>query len=150
MLKNISNCILLLLLFAIIIGCRREPHQNIKIRNNSGRTIVTTYSPDYPDSIHYQLSTCEVANGIRFISSGVTWVDIWRRPMVTVLNEIPSKTLMYFVYDADSAKKYYELYRKVNGADGCDSFRVHTELVLKRFDVTIEYLNSHDWTLVYP
>ena len=49
---------------------------------------------------------------------------------------------MFFVYNAVS--KY------VTGIAGCDSLGKRKDLVLKRFDVTVDYLNKNNWTLTYP
>ncbi len=51
---------------------------------------------------------------------------------------------MYFAYNADSAGKI------ASGVEGCDSLKRRPDLILKRFDVTLDYLNKHDWQLVYP
>ena len=59
------------------------------------------------------------------------------------LSQFPDSTEIFLVYHADSASKYINKY-------GCDSLGKRHDLVLKRFDVTVDYLNKNNWTLTYP
>lgn len=58
------------------------------------------------------------------------------------LSKYPDGTEIFLAYHADSASKYLDNY-------GCDSLGKRPDLVLKRFDVTIDYLKKNNWTLSY-
>jgi hypothetical protein len=60
-----------------------------------------------------------------------------------LITRYPNQTLLFIVYNADSATKYIDNY-------GCDSLGKRNDLVLKRFDVTVDYLKKNNWTLTYP
>jgi hypothetical protein len=59
------------------------------------------------------------------------------------LSKYLDSTEIFLAYHADSANKYIDNY-------GCDSLGKRNDLVLKRFDVTVDYLKKNNWTLTYP
>ncbi|KQS23824.1 hypothetical protein ASG33_24710 [Dyadobacter sp. Leaf189] len=61
----------------------------------------------------------------------------------TLIPRYPKGRLLFIVYHADSAIRYIDKY-------GCDSLGKRHDLVLKRFEVTVDYLKKNNWTLTYP
>lgn len=58
------------------------------------------------------------------------------------IDNLPGKKLMVFIYDANQIDSL--------GDCGTVMANLHADkFVLKRYDVSTEYLKSHDWTIAY-
>lgn len=146
MMKKLS---FLLLITTSIISCKDpEGSHRVSVINNSREKIVFVSSADYPDTIGFQISGCptkDIGNivepeGSKVYAVGSKADALWE----DFLSEFPENTLMVFVYNADSAGA-------ISGKLlGCDSLYKRPDLILKRFDVNMDYLKTHDFKLVYP
>lgn len=112
--------------------------------NNSGARVVFMTSGDYPDTVNFTFNGCAPADIADITEPGETKAVLLYSSWEAKLDKLPFKTMMFFVYNPDSAAKI------ANNVIGCDSLRKRPDLILKRFDVDMEYLNQHDWKLVYP
>lgn len=114
------------------------------IQNNSAQKIVVMTSSDYPDTIYYVLNGCASNDIGRMVEAGESRSYWTRSTWEYNFSEIPSHTLMFLFYNADSANHLWQLY------GNCDSLRKRPDLLLKRYDVTLDYLEANNWTLPYP
>lgn len=143
----------LLLITTSIISCKDpEGSHRVSVVNNSKETIVHVSSADYPDTVGFQISGCptkDIGNiiepeGSKVYAVGSKADALWE----DFLSEFPENTLMVFVYNAEAAAA---ITHTVNGKlVYCDSLESRPDLILKRFDVNMDYLKSHDFKLVYP
>ncbi|WP_138476455.1 hypothetical protein [Dyadobacter bucti] len=131
----------------LLFSCDPPGDSRLMFENNSSHPIIFTKGP-YNGSINdpytfYDCSPSKFAHTYvepkekdgYATSPGGNWE--------TLLPKYPNGTLIFIVYHADSAIKYINDY-------GCDSLGKRKDLVLKRFDVTVDYLDKNNWTLTYP
>lgn len=148
-----KKLVLFLIISSCIVTCRDpEGSHRVSVINNSRETIVHVSSADYPDTIGFQISGCptkDIGNivepeGSKVYGVGAKADVLWE----DFLSEFPQNTLMVFIYNAEAAAA---ITHTVNGkVVYCDSLESRPDLVLKRFDVNMDYLESHDFKLVYP
>jgi hypothetical protein len=121
----------------------RKEDKQIYMVNNSSSRVVYMSSNSYPDTLNFMFNGCSTKDIGNIVSPGesksIRLYSSWEKQ----LDEVPSKTIMFFVYNADSAGNIAD--NKI----GCDSLRKRPDLILKRFDVDINYLNQQDWKLAY-
>ncbi len=144
--KNVMS----ILLLTILLGsCKaKEGTNQVLMVNNSNQKILFLSSLDFPDTISFRFLTCSTKDIALIISPnetkpynvGGTYDVDWEAK----LSNYPMGTRMFLVYDADSAAKI------ADGFIGCDSLYARPDLILKRFDVDINYLIANDWRLTYP
>jgi len=137
-----KTIILLFTLFA----CDPPGDTRLKFANNSSFPIIFTQGPYEGDSVeyykYYDCTSSEVAHN--YVEPGE--IDgfpsnpggNWERLLVKA-----NRPFVFIAYRADSAIKYIDNF-------GCDSLGKRKDLVLKRFDVTVDYLNRNNWALTYP
>lgn len=141
---NIFPILAIVLLFGCTSGPFYHKDDRLIIQNNSTQTIVVMTSGDYPDTTNYVLDGCasnDIAKMVMAEESRSYWATgRWENKF----SQIPSHTLMFLFYNADSANHLWQLY------GNCDSLRRRPDLLLKRYDVTLDYLEANNWTLPYP
>lgn len=137
---------LFLLLFSCCGSCSCDPYKlnrKLHIRNNSNTEIVIIDSPSYPDTLNYSFEPCRAEDVARLVPPNSDKIYLHRINWENEIKKSSNGGLLFFAIDADSAKSYAEKY-------GCDTIEKRKDLILKRFAVTLDYLNSNNWTLTYP
>jgi hypothetical protein len=143
--KNLKR-ISVLALFAFANSCSCDPYKlnrKLIISNNSAKKIAMFMSKSYPDSNNYIFESCQVMDVAHLVEPQSKRTYLHRVNWETEIKQSAGQGLFFFMYNSDSALKYYD-----NGH--CATLYNRKDLVLKRFDVTIEYLNKKDWILSYP
>lgn len=134
----------------LFIGCKspKEGERQIIGENNTNASVIFLRSPSYPDTVNFTLigSLQDIANIVKPFDSkpysyGYGAYKNWAEELTTY-NE---NTMMVFVYDADAVAGIDE-----SSNAGRDSLYKRPDLILKRFDVTISYLEANHYKLVYP
>lgn len=99
-------------------------------------------SDSYPDTVNYVLAGCAPKDNMKIYAPkesreyflfGKSWEEL--------LGRIDSRTIMMFIYNADTAAYYYD-------KTGDCSLLIGKEV--KRIDVTMDYLNNNNYTITYP
>lgn len=141
--------VLFLIISSCIVSCRDpEGSQRVLMFNGSNKAVVFLSSSDYPDTIDFTISGCGTGDIANIVEPGrskvygvggkadVVWEDF--------LDRFPQNTMMVFVYDAEAAGSI------ADNRKGCDSLYKRPDLILKRFDVDMDYLISNGFNLIYP
>lgn len=105
--------------------------------------MVIIDSPSYPDTLNYSIEPCRVKDVAHLVPPNSDKIYLHRINWENEIKKSSNGGLLFFAIDADSAKSYAEKY-------GCDTIEKRKDLILKRFAVTLGYLNSNNWTLTYP
>lgn len=137
----------IIVLLLSILSCDPPMDTRMILQNNSSLPIAfISGAYDVGASNFYRFSYCN--NGKMYYSLvGPNGREVnptghgerWE----TKLSKYPDSTEIFLVFNADSANKYVDNF-------GCDSLGKRLDLVLKRFDVTVDYLRKNNWTLTYP
>lgn len=141
----------ILLLFASMLffgsTCNKEIgdcHKHINIINNSDNAIYVMGDTHYPDTSYFGYFSSPISDSF---SNKITSNSESNRPLQnrdcweTVFNygvQIPSDTLMIFIFDEKVLKsvKWETI--------------VKDYMVLKRYDLSLQDLESMNWTITYP
>jgi len=143
--KKIKHA-LIAALFAFANSCSCDPYKLNKklfISNNSTTKIAVFVSKSYPDSVNYIFESCQAKDVAHLVDPQSKRTYLHRVNWETEIKQTPNQGILFVVYNADSALKYYD-----NAL--CTALHKRKDLVLKRFGVTIDYLDKNDWTLSYP
>jgi hypothetical protein len=131
----------------ILASCDPPGDTRLMFQNDSSHPIIFTKAPDEGNAVDaysfYDCTSSKLAHTYLVqgekdgypTSPGGNWEIL--------IPKYPKGTLLFIVYHADSAINYIDKY-------GCDSLGKRNDLVLKRFDVTVDYLKKNNWTLTYP
>lgn len=139
----------LLLIMILFSNCKpKEGTNRVLMVNNSNQDLVFLFSDSFPDTVNFRFISCSTRDVSRMVqpfesrhisvsgSTDLSWEDY--------LLSYPDNTAMVFVYNMDST------HALSNGIRDCDSLYQRNDLILKRYDVDINYLRSNDWSLTYP
>lgn len=143
--KNMKH-IPVLALFVFANSCSCDPYElnrKLFISNNSAIKIAVFISKSYSDSVNYIFESCQVNDVAYLVDPQSKRTYLHRVNWENEIKQIANKGIFFFVYNSDSALKYYD-----NAA--CTTLYKRSDLVLKRFNVTTDYLNKNNWTLAYP
>jgi hypothetical protein len=143
--KKIKHA-LIAALFVFANSCSCDPYKLNKklfISNNSSNKIAVFISKSYPDSVNYVFESCQAKDVAHLIDPQSKRTYLHRVNWEKEINQTRNQGILFVFYNADSALKYYDNAR-------CTTLYNRKDLVLKRFGVTIDYLNRNDWTLEYP
>lgn len=138
--KNIN----LLLIFGILlISCEAKNTENchkvITIINNSNKILYISESYNYPNIDDYKNLASPLISGSPKIEPNETRAYVPVRDCIeyTYANQIPSGIMMFYVFDGEILETQGWDYIKTN------------DLVLKRYDLTLENLENLNWTITY-
>lgn len=143
-----KNLIIAIMVFGLFSNadCRRNYDYRASIRNDSPFRIYYIMSKNYPDTVNNLFEYCGSPSDFReSVKSKETNQVIVKGRWEDRFKENAQGTLMFIIYNADTAQKYYLL-----GGYNCDSLKRRPDLILKRFDVTLDYFRTNNWTLVFP
>jgi len=140
--KNSLFPVILLLIPILFSGtCKKDKedcHHRIVINNNSNTDIYFQSEFNYPDTSinHYYNPTIEgnVFKCLANSSAGDFTSSCWE----SYFYDIPSDTLMVFIFDAN-------VLETVPWDTVCANY-----MILKRYDLSLKDLQNSDWTIVYP
>lgn len=137
----------LVLLLLTILACDPPGDARLMLENNSSSSIIFIMGRYQPDTVKfYKFYDCSSSKDAQ------TYLEPGERDgyptgpgnnWETLLPKYPASTLIFLAYHSDSASKYIDKY-------DCDSLGKRKDLILKRFDVTVDYLDNNNWTLSYP
>jgi len=116
-------------------GDRDDCHRNIKIINNSDKTVRLYGSLNYPDSIS-DFGTKYTLYTIRPHSDYLDYSRSCREAMIPYQNK--HGVLMYFLID--------DAVLKSTPMDTIIKYRMY----LKQYNLTVEGLKNSNWTVTYP
>ena len=122
-----KRTIAVLLFIVCFAACDRAPKdaRQVYMLNHSSQRIIFLTSSDFPDTVGFQFNGCRINDIASIVKPGAEKVYTYWGYWESLLERIPSGTMMFFVYNADTAQKYYSLY----GFDGCDSLRNRPGLI---------------------
>ena len=123
--------------------------RRLKIVNNHPNSVVVITSNSFPDTVNFQFNGCPVYDASVTVEPNSTEIYGIRMSWEERFRDRPSNTLMFFIYDIDSAMRYHTGDPKNTSNQDCDSLKKYLK-PLRRFDANIDYLNAHNWTLVVP
>jgi len=140
--KNLLNTTIYLLLFILAsISCKdKYPHCNgkwderLNFVNNSDSAVYVVHSVDYPDTISTNLENHSKAR-LNYYEKKASGLQLELCDWDDYYNQIESGIVMFFVIldEGQTQEKILEN---------------HT--LLKRYDLTLQDLESMNWKLVYP
>lgn len=139
-----------LLIMTFLLGflaCKNLLNKNderVQFQNNVNYDLYYFGSISYPDTINYKTSSCQVEYSVDKIFASSKSKMSFRRNWEDLFILNSYGVYMIYLYNNDSANYYFNL------TGNCDSLINRKDLILKRFDVTLDYLNTHNWTLTYP
>jgi hypothetical protein len=156
--KSVKNrtiiTLLLTLLVVIIVTVSCDPdffgegcHSHIQLTNNGNVDICTDDNYyGYPDTTihninplkHGQKTTAGTINRASCI--GGAGVCIEARFIKSEFNDNPCEYISIFIFDANFMEQ------NINNED----FMIRESMALQRYDLTLEDLNSLNWTIFYP
>lgn len=132
-----------------MVSCKpKDGEKQAFVVNNSTEEIVFIFSDSFPDTVNFNLLGCSTKDKASIVQpseskymviGGTSYVK-WEE----YLTKFPSSTAMVFIYNAEEAGKI------ADNLKGCDSLYKRPDLILKRFDMDINYLISNNWRLTYP
>lgn len=139
-----KNLILLVSTFFLLISCvytnTDDSHKLITIVNKSNKTLYVFRSYEYPNVEAYKHNPDPMLGGDSkveshettqsVLASGTSYEHIYE-------NSIPSGTMMIYVFDGATLESQGWDYIKANN------------LVLKRYDLTLQDLQNMNWTITY-
>lgn len=128
----------------VFIGCDDSEfgpwHKFVTIQNNSDRHLIIGISVDYPNTSKIALSkadTCPPYQSADYI------VGFYRNELFE-MNPI----IELYIYDRYDIAAYYAN-DKVPLQDLIEQLP-KADILLKRYELTREWLEQHDWTVTYP
>lgn len=133
-------------LFVLANSCSCDPYKlnrKLFISNNSSSKIAVFTSKSYPDSVSYIFESCQAKDVAYLVDPKITRTYLHRVNWENEINQTANQGLLFVVYNADSVLKY-------DDNTLCTTLYKRKDLVLKRFNVTMDYLNRNDWKLSYP
>lgn len=141
-----KKIILLLNAIILLISCNATntatSHKIITVVNKTNKTIYVVGSNEYPNTDFSKIigdplnntgftkvNTNESSQGV-LPSFGTSYENIYK-------SSIPSGIMMVYVFDGPTLETQGWDYMKANN------------LVLKRYDLTLQDLNNMNWTIIY-
>lgn len=137
-----------LLLITVLLSsntCEKENedcHESISFENNTEKSIYILWDTNYPDTMYFGNGPSPEAEPANLIlpnetsSNSIQERSCWEA--IIAGDRILSDTLMIFVFDGYTIEntEWSEV--------------VHEYLVLQRFNLSLEDLESLNWTITYP
>lgn len=143
------NLFLFWVLLMFSVSCRKvenhpDCHHFLTIINNESFTFYANWDCIYPDTLSFaDRFPSPLLNPHRYeVPSGTTNTEAVRNVdnclEVPINTDVicPSDTIMIYLFRKDSLE--------------ANPWENNPNLVLKRYDFTIEELNAINWTLIYP
>lgn len=130
-----------LFLLLLILSCERPTQRDNRfvIVNDHGNEIVFNPCRCYPDTFFN--FTCNVLDVAAHIKKGESKVYSMIGSWDSHFAEMPGNTLVLYFYDIDTVNKYF-----VESGNNCELLKTQ-ERLLKRMDITLEYLRENNWTI---
>jgi hypothetical protein len=131
-------------LLLICATCKDDEncHDTIIFLNNSSDTLYVISSSEYPDTLAFKNSPDPKLNSnfTRVLPFENNSTVLWGRDCVELAYKdlIPSDTMMVYVFDGQVLETMSWDYVKANN------------LVLKRYDLSLQDLKDLNWTITYP
>jgi len=123
--------------------CKKEGedcHKTIMFANQIDNTLYVTLSYGYPDTLAIYNNPSLVPNQYKVLPNETNEHSLSGRECIELeFNySIPSDTLMVYVFDANVLETIpWETV-------------ISDNLILKRYDLSLEDLQDSDWTITYP
>jgi hypothetical protein len=151
--QSILNCTimkqsLVLIFFFTLFVCSKcdnenedQCHKSISFINSSEKAVYVLWSTDYPDTLAIQHISGALEQGTKVSPKTESRDPFYEQSCWEVILssvQIPSDTLMVFVFDADT----------VENIDWPDIVRDNK--ILHRYDLSLNDLIKSDWTISYP
>lgn len=115
-----------------------EPQKLVTFKNDSKDSITVQLSNSYPDTICPPFSN--VLGGCLCPPLQQEDVLVYEDPN-ELLNKYP--VIQVFVFKSSTVKEFFDTHRIFDPIG-----KYHLEL--KRYELTREWLEAHDWTVTYP
>ena len=118
-------------------GCTpglREVGPPIVVVNNSDRRINVAISVNYPDT---SLSDVGIAYDTIYPHAQRKMISV-RSGWAGYINKNPHGILLFFISDIDTFYKYG------------DEVWQRDYLILKRYELTVDFMEKNNWTVTYP
>lgn len=127
--------IYLIVTFGVIAcGKNNGDIRYLKIRNNSENRIILKCSTQFPDT-SFVLQDLRIVAGIE---AGAEESVISKNGWDNLVQKNESSTLIFFVFDSGIFSQYP------------DSIIEQEYMILKRYDLSLNELESMNWTIIYP
>jgi hypothetical protein len=140
------SLLILSVIISILISCDPDffedgCHSHINVTNNSSMDICTDETYAYPDTTMRNINPLrqgrKVAAGKTDHGSSIGAAGVC---IESKFADVQSDTISIFIFDA----KFME--NNLNNED----FRTNETMALQRYDLTLDDLNSLNWTISYP
>lgn len=133
-----SVAFILMVVLISLVSCKDNPfvksYLRFWVKNNSGELIYTLRGYQYPDTtIPYKQ---EQLGGIGI--GEIASYDFDAKSWSVLFDQFPRDTLSLFLFSADTVAKY-------GWAEVRANYRI-----LKRYDLSEDYLRSQNFTITYP
>lgn len=128
------------MIFFQVVTCCNNLHVNIKLKNKTSKVLYTLQDYNYPNTNAYKDRNAPTPNFYKVLPFEVTdgALSTFNSSYESVfIHRIPSDTLMIFLFDGNVLEE-----------KGWDYIR-ENNLVLKRYDITLEDLQKMNWTITY-
>ncbi len=149
--KNIT--LFLIELIILINSCDKfEPDHKIAFVNNSDSDVYCSWGSHYPDTLKIEYHTVagdhwSKVNAHSKVSNIIPGLYDW----VSIIETIPSDTLLIFVLDANTMDSIGPGHLNWNPIyHSMDDKQMYDWLVKKHFTLSVEDLERLDWTITYP
>lgn len=144
--SGIKTCVGILLATLLFASCWRiadvlsyDPNELLTFQNNSGDTLMIAISLDYPDTLYpRRIRGCYEPVGpheSRTLDLGHTREEAFSNPI-----------LQLFVYNWS---QFMSFSREQRETDIKGSIR-WSNMELRRYELTKEWMEEHNWTVTYP
>lgn len=143
--KYYSICCLLFSLLSCDRLLESKADYRLSYVNKSTEKVVFITSMDYVHSSNYSYTSgCPGQDDDRLSPNEEKISIIYSRWEDKIL-QTPMGKIIFFVYNSDTAIKYSNIL-----IGSCDTLKKRQDLILKRFEVDLDYLNANNWKLIYP
>jgi len=138
------NYIILILLFLLNNTCKKNEdcHKIIKVFNTSNKAIYVQGSDGYPDTMYFKYNpNPALSPEINKVESGETNTtslqikDCWE---INIKNVMQSDKLMIYIFDSEILENI-----------PWDTV-IANNMVLNRYDLSLEDLKNSNWSITYP
>lgn len=143
--RKLLNFFLAFLLFNIL-GCDflKKQDDRATIINRANFDIRYLFSISYPDTNMFEPFSCHINNIADNLGANQSKV-LWSRRNWEDLFAMNGKGIvMLVVYKKDDFSYYWNL------TGNCDSILKRKDLIMRRYDLSMDYFAQNDWTVVYP
>lgn len=129
-----------------------EPDHKIAFVNNSDSDVYCPWSSHYPDTLKVEYHTvvgnhwCKIYAHSK-VNNIIPGIADW----VSIINNIPSDTLLIYVLDANAMDSIgSDLDEWISLYHSMDDKQLYDRLVKKHFVYSLEDMERINWTITYP